>query len=51
MKAKILEVLKAKFGEVSELILNRIANKPAKTVTTDEGVQNRLWTGLRFSNS
>jgi hypothetical protein len=39
MKQKILEALKAKFTGVSDAILNRIAEKLAKTVTTEEGVQ------------
>lgn len=38
MKKEILEALKAKFQGVSEAILNRIAEKLAKTVTTQEGV-------------
>lgn len=38
MKQKILEALKAKFPGVSEKILGRIADKLAKTVTTDEQV-------------
>ena len=38
MKKKILEALKAKFEEVSEAILDRIATKLAKTATTDEQV-------------
>lgn len=38
MKNKILAALKAKFVGVSEPILNRIATKMAKTVTTDEEV-------------
>jgi hypothetical protein len=39
MKQKILEALKTKFSGVSETILSRIAEKLAKTVTTEEGVQ------------
>jgi len=39
MKHKIFEALKAKFVGVSDSILNRIAEKLAKTVTTEEGVQ------------
>jgi hypothetical protein len=39
MKQKILEALKAKFQGVSDTILNRIAEKMAKTVTTEEGVE------------
>jgi hypothetical protein len=39
MKQKILEALKAKFQGVGETILSRIAEKLAKTVTTEEGVQ------------
>ena len=38
MKKQILEALKAKFQGVSEAILNRIADKLAKTVTTAEHV-------------
>lgn len=38
MKKQILEALKAKFQGVSEVILNRIADKLAKTVTTAEQV-------------
>lgn len=36
MKKKILELLKTKFEGVSESILDRIAEKLAKTVTTEE---------------
>lgn len=39
MKREILEALKAKFTGVSEAILNRIADKLAKTVTTAEQVK------------
>lgn len=38
MKKEILEALKAKFEGVSEAILNRIADKLAKTVTKQEDV-------------
>lgn len=38
MKQKILEALKAKFVGVNANVLNRIADKLAKTVTTDEEV-------------
>lgn len=38
MKRKILDALKAKFEGVSEAILNRIAEKLAKTVTKEEDV-------------
>ena len=38
MKKEILEALKAKFQGVSDAILNRIADKIAKTVTTQEQV-------------
>lgn len=38
MKQKILEALKAKFVGVSDKILDRIADKLAKTVTNEEGV-------------
>lgn len=38
MKQKILEALKAKFVGVNANLLNRIADKLAKTVTTDEQV-------------
>lgn len=38
MKKEILEALKAKFPGVSENILNRIAEKLAKTVTSEESV-------------
>ena len=39
MKQKIIEALKARFSGVNEQILNRIAEKLVKTVTTDEQVQ------------
>lgn len=39
MKNRILEALKLKFEGVDAKILNRIADKMAKTVTTEEGVQ------------
>lgn len=39
MKNKILDALKAKFEGVSDAILGRIADKLAKTVTTEDGVQ------------
>jgi hypothetical protein len=39
MKQKILEALKAKFTGVSDTILGRTADKLARTVTTDEGVE------------
>jgi hypothetical protein len=39
MRTKILEALKARFSGVNEQILSRIAERLAKTVTTDEGVQ------------
>jgi hypothetical protein len=39
MKQKIFEALKAKFEGVSDAVLNRIAEKSAKTVTTEEAVQ------------
>lgn len=38
MKKELLEALKAKFVGVSDKILDRIAEKLAKTVTTTEGV-------------
>ena len=38
MKQKLLEALKAKFPGVNANVLNRIADKLAKTVTTDEQV-------------
>jgi ribosome assembly protein YihI (activator of Der GTPase) len=38
MKQKILEALKAKFVGVSDAILNRVADKLAKTVTSEEQV-------------
>lgn len=38
MKRQILDALKAKFTGVSEAILNRIADKLAKTVTKEEDV-------------
>ena len=38
MKQKILEALKAKFPGVNANVLNRIADKLAKTVTTDEQI-------------
>jgi hypothetical protein len=39
MKSKILEALKTRFSGVNEQILNRIADKLAKTVTTEDAVQ------------
>jgi hypothetical protein len=39
MKQKIFDALKVRFSGVSDTVLNRIAEKLAKTVTTDEGVQ------------
>jgi len=42
MKQKILDALKTKFPGVSENILNRIAEKLAKTVTTEEQVQTAI---------
>jgi hypothetical protein len=39
MKQKILDALKLKFEGVSETILNRIADKMAKTVTAEDAVQ------------
>lgn len=36
MKKKVLELLQTKFTGVSDTILNRVADKLAKTVTTDE---------------
>ena len=39
MKQKILEALKTRFIGVDEKVLNRVAEKLAKTVTTEEGVQ------------
>lgn len=39
MKQRILDALKVKFVGVSDTILSRIADKLAKTVTTDDGVQ------------
>lgn len=44
MKKQILEALKAKFAGVSEAILNRIADKLAKTVTTEEQVKTAIET-------
>jgi hypothetical protein len=38
MKKQILEALKAKFEGVSEAVLSRIADKLAKTATTEEAV-------------
>lgn len=38
MKKKILEALKTKFPGVQDSVLNRIAEKLANTVTTDEGI-------------
>lgn len=38
MKKQILDALKTKFPGVSENILNRIADKLAKTVTSEDGV-------------
>ncbi|MDR0733803.1 MAG: hypothetical protein LBF08_07075 [Dysgonamonadaceae bacterium] len=39
MIQKILDALKTRFEGVDEKVLSRIANKLAKTVTTEEGVQ------------
>jgi hypothetical protein len=39
MKQKILEALKARFSGVNDKILSRIAEKLAKTVTTEDAVQ------------
>jgi len=39
MKQKILDALKARFTGVSDAVLGRIADKLAKTATTDEQVQ------------
>ncbi|MDR3244806.1 MAG: hypothetical protein LBT50_00050 [Prevotellaceae bacterium] len=39
MKQKIFDALKAKFVGVSDAVLNRIAEKLAKTVTAEEGIQ------------
>ena len=39
MKKKILEQLKTKFPGVSDTILDRIADKLAKTVTTEAGIE------------
>jgi len=39
MKTKIIDALKARFSGVNEQILNRIADKLAKTVTTEAEVQ------------
>jgi hypothetical protein len=39
MKQKILDALKTRFAGVGESILNRIADKLAKTVTTEDAVQ------------
>lgn len=39
MRKAILDALKAKFQGVSESVLNRIADKLCKTVTTAEQVQ------------
>ena len=39
MKGKILDALKAKFTGVSDTILDRVAEKLAKTVTTEEEVK------------
>jgi glutamate dehydrogenase/leucine dehydrogenase len=39
MKQKILDALKTKFSGVSDTILSRIAEKTAKTVTTEDAVQ------------
>ena len=38
MKQKLFDALKAKFPGVNANVLNRIAEKLAKTVTTDEQV-------------
>lgn len=39
MKSKIIEALKTKFNGVNDGILNRIADKLAKTITTEEQVE------------
>jgi hypothetical protein len=39
MRQKILDSLKARFQGVSDTVLGRIADKLAKTVTADEGVE------------
>lgn len=47
MRQQILDALKAKFTGVSEKILGRIADKLAKTVTTQEQVQTAV-DGVQF---
>ena len=49
MKAKILEALQTKFAGVDAKVLDRIATKLAKTVTTDEGVQTAV-DGVSFTD-
>ena len=49
MKEKILELLKTKFVGVSEVTLNRMAEKAAKTATTEELVQTYV-DGVSFQN-
>ena len=47
MRQLILDALKTKFTGVSEKILGRIADKLAKTVTTQEQVQTAV-DGVQF---
>lgn len=49
MKAKILEALQTKFTGVDAKVLDRIATKLAKTVTTDEDVQTAV-DGVSFND-
>ena len=39
MRTNILTALKTRFAGVSETVLSRIADKMAKTVTTEDAVQ------------
>lgn len=49
MKEKILEALKTKFSGVNANILNRVADKLSKTVTTEDQVQTAV-DGVTFQN-
>lgn len=49
MKEQILQMLKTKFVGVSEITLNRMAEKAAKTITNEEQVQSYV-DGVGFQN-
>lgn len=49
MKEKLLAALKTKFSGVQDAILNRVADKLSKTVTTDDQVQTAV-DGVTFQN-